>query len=744
VACYKLFISALLDVTDNLDGGKLVPPADVVRHDADDPYLVVAADKGTATFSDIANEISRQYGFWLGDALASGGSAGYDHKKMGITARGAWEAVKRHFHELGHDTQTQDFTVVGVGDMSGDVFGNGMLSSEHIRLVAAFDHGHIFVDPTPDAAVSFTERRRLFDLPRSSWADYDASLVSPGGGIWPRSAKSIPISPQMHAALGIDEDVHALSPVELIRAILTAEIDLLFNGGIGTYVKATTEAHVDVGDKANDAVRVNARQLSCKVVGEGGNLGFTQRGRVEFALRGGRIATDFIDNSAGVDCSDHEVNIKILLGDVVASGELTRAQRDELLHEMTDEVAELVLRDNYEQAMALGHARSQARSLLPVHRRMIADFERAGQLDRNLEALPTAEELDARAEAGEGLTSPEFAVLLAYVKILLTHEIVDSSVPDEVWTADVLREYFPTPLRERFPDRMGEHPLRREIVTTQLVNEAVNRGGTSFFYRTIEETGASAADVLRAYVVVREVYGLDTVWRSVEKLDNQVPIDAQTEVYLEIRRLLDRAVRWLVSNRRSPIDVDAEIRRMGPDLGRLLPRLPELFRGREQQVLSDNAAALTARGLPDELAEITTRLTYGFGLLDVVETAHTTGRDLDEVAAVYFVLSERFRVDDLLSKISALPREDRWQTLARMALRYDLYAALSALTAEVLASTDAGGDAEDRVSAWEQANEASIARTRNAIGEFEESGTGLAALSVLLRQFRTLVRTTGA
>jgi glutamate dehydrogenase len=584
----------------------------------------------------------------------------------------------------------------------------------------------------------------LFHLPRSSWADYDPALISEGGGVWPRTAKSIPVSSQMHSALGIDDSVGAMSPTELIRAILTAEVDLLWNGGIGTYVKATDEAHLDVGDKANDAVRVNAKQLSCMVVGEGGNLGFTQRGRVEFALRGGRIATDFIDNSAGVDCSDHEVNIKILLGDVVAAGELTEAQRNDLLHEMTDEVAELVLRDNYDQAGALGNARAQARSLLPVHRRMIAEFERAGQLDRALEALPTDEEMDARAEAGQGLTLPEFAVLLAYVKILLSHEIVDSTVPDEAWTADVLRAYFPTPLGERYPDRMDEHPLRREIVTTQLVNEAVNRAGTSFFFRAIEETGASAADVLRAYVVIRDVYGLDESWRAVEALDNKVPIEAQTEVYLEIRRLLDRAVRWLVSNRRSPIGVDAEIRRMGPGVGRLLPRLSDLFQGRERQALNDNAAALTAKGLPDDLAEQTTRLMYGFGLLDVVETAHTTGRDLDEVAQVYFVLSERFRIDDLLSKISALPREDRWQTLARMALRYDLYAALSALTAEVLASTPEGGSSEQRVAEWEQANEASIARARNAMGEFDESGAGLAALSVLLRQIRTLVRTTGA
>jgi glutamate dehydrogenase len=740
VACYKLFISALLDVTDNLDGAKVIPPREVVRHDGDDPYLVVAADKGTASFSDLANEISLERGFWLGDAFASGGSAGYDHKKMGITARGAWESVKRHFRELGRDIQNEDFTVVGVGDMSGDVFGNGMLLSEHIRLVAAFDHRHIFVDPIPDPASSFTERRRLFDLPRSSWADYDTSLISSGGGIWPRTAKSIPVSPQMREALGVDAGVDALSPVELIRAILTADVDLLWNGGIGTYVKAGTESHLEVGDKTNDPVRVNGRDLRCLVVGEGGNLGLTQRGRVEFAAHGGYIYTDFIDNSAGVDCSDHEVNIKILLG----ATDLDFAQRNELLAEMTDEVGELVLRDNYAQACALGNARAQSRSLLPVHRRIIADLERRGELNRELEALPGDEELGLRAEQAVGLTTPEFAVLLSYVKLALEHELRDSTLPDEDWTGEVLVDYFPTPLRERYADQMARHALRREIVVTQLVNEAVNRSGTSFFFRTMEETGASAADVVRAYVVVREVFGLRELWRAVESLDNRVHTEAQTEVYLEIRRLLDRAVRWLVSNRRSPLDVPGEIARFQPGVADLLPKLGTLFRGNERQALRANIDKLVKLGLPEKVADHATRLVYSFGLLDIVETTHATSCPIDEVAAVYFALSERFRVDHLLSKISGLPREDRWQTMARMALRYDLYAALAGLTAEVLAATPSGPGAEQRVLEWEQANTVSIGRIRKAMGEFDESRGDLAELSVLLRQIRTLVRTTAA
>ncbi|MEV6298497.1 NAD-glutamate dehydrogenase [Actinoplanes sp. NPDC051861] len=743
VVCYKRFITAMMDVTDNIQSGKIVPPVDVVRHDGDDPYLVVAADKGTATFSDIANEISVGKDFWMGDAFASGGSAGYDHKKMGITARGAWESVKKHFRDLGVDTQTQDFTVVGVGDMSGDVFGNGMLLSQHIRLVAAFDHRHIFVDPDPNPSISYAERQRLFDLPRSSWADYDKSLISEGGGVFARSAKSIPVSPQVRAALDLGEAT-AISPVELMRAILKAPVDLLFNGGIGTYVKAASESHADVGDKSNDAIRVNGAELRVKVVGEGGNLGLTQRGRIEFARAGGRVFTDFIDNSAGVDCSDHEVNIKILLGGAVTDGEMTIPERDELLAAMTDEVGALVLRDNYEQATALGNARAQAHSLLPVHRRMLTALEHRGELNRELEALPTDKELQARSEVGEGLTPPEFAVLLAYVKISLEREVLADELVDESWTTAVLTRYFPTPLRERFASRMAGHRLRREIISTALVNEVVNRGGTSFVYRAMEESGASAADVARAYVVVRDVYGLDKIWAAAEALDNQVPTSAQTLVLLETRRLLDRATRWLVSTRRSPLDVAGEIAKLRPGISTLLPQLPDLVVGAERRALEGRVETLAGKGVPEELAGAVSRVFYGFGLLDILETAAAIGREAIEVAKVYFVLSERFGVDALLSHISRLPRGDRWQTLARMALRYDLYAALAALTAEVLQSTPSTATPEDRVSEWEQVNAASIARASNAMGDVDDSPADLAALSVLLRQIRTLVKTSSA
>jgi glutamate dehydrogenase len=620
--------------------------------------------------------------------------------------------------------------------MSGDVFGNGMLLSRHIRLLAAFDHRHIFVDPDPDPEVSFLERERLFGLPRSSWADYGAKLISEGGGVWPRTAKSIPISAAARAALGLADEVTALAPTDLMKAILLAPVDLLWNGGIGTYVKAATESNVDVGDKANDPVRVNGAQLRAKVVGEGGNLGLTQRGRVEYAAAGGRICTDFIDNSAGVDTSDHEVNIKILLTDANLVGQ----ERDELLAQSTGEVAELVLRDNYDQAAALGTARAQAHSLLPVHRRLIGDMERDGLLDRALEAMPSDEELAARFVAGTGLTSPEFAVLLAYVKIALEREINASSLPDEDWMHEVLVDYFPTPLRERYGTLMEGHALHREIVTTRLVNETVNRGGITFVYRAGEEAGATSADVIRAFVVVRDVFGLADLWHAVEELDNKVPTAAQTGVYLAIRRLLDRAVRWLVTNRRAPLDVAEEIARLRPGVALLLPKLGDLLRGREQDALRSQVDSLAGMGVPVELAEAATRVLYGFGLLDIVSVADRTGRDLTEVAEVYFALSERFRVDDLLSRISQLPRDDRWQTLARMALRYDLYAALAALTSEVLDTGDPSAPAEDRVTAWEQANSVAINRTRKAIGEFDGSPAELAALSVLLRQIRTLVR----
>ncbi len=741
ISCYRTFVSALLDITDNLVGGEVVPPRDVVRYDGDDTYLVVAADKGTATFSDIANEIAISYGFWLGDAFASGGSVGYDHKSMGITARGAWESVKRHFRELGRDTQSEDFTVVGVGDMSGDVFGNGMLLSEHIRLVAAFDHRHVFLDPAPDAAVSYAERRRLFDLPRSSWADYNQDLISEGGGIYPRSAKSIPVSPQVREVLGLGANVDRLTPAELMRAILTAPVDLLWNGGIGTYVKSSRETNAEVGDKGNDAIRIDGRSLRCRVVGEGGNLGFTQLGRIEAARNGIRINTDAIDNSAGVDTSDHEVNIKILLDQVVRDGDLTAKQRNALLAEMTDDVGRLVLRDNYEQNIVLGNARVQTHSMLTVHQRFIRALETRGDLDRAIEFLPTDAEIDARNLAGEGLSAPEFAVLLAYAKITLTDDLLETPLADEPFFGGVLRGYFPAGITERYDAILDTHPLRRQIITTVVVNDMVNRGGISFAFRASEETGAGPVEVARAYSVAREVFALPDFWSRVEALDNQVPTGAQCALLLESRRLLDRATRWVLMSRGGRVDVEAEIARFRGEIARIAPLVPDMLVGVEKQRLLARTAELVSIGAPEDLALECATLLDVYGAFDVVEVAQLTGADAEDVARIYFILSERYEVDRMLTRITQLPRSDRWSSLARAALRSDLYSALVGMTRRVIETTRGMSEPMERVEAWEAQQAEGLARARGTLDEISLGDQfDLATLSVALRTIRTLVQ----
>ena len=569
IACYQTFLRGLLDLTDNLAGTDIVPPPDVVRHDGDDPYLVVAADKGTATFSDYANAISQEYGFWLDDAFASGGSVGYDHKKMAITARGAWESVKRHFREMGVDTQTMDFTVVGIGDMSGDVFGNGMLLSPHIKLVAAFDHRHIFLDPNPDPGASLAERGRLFILERSSWADYDPTLISAGGGVFPRTAKTVPVSAAMQAILGIN--AAALPPNELIRAILQAPVDLLYNGGVGTYVKASRETHAQVGDRTNDALRVNGADLRCKVVAEGGNLGLTHLGRIEFALRGGRINTDAIDNSAGVDCSDHEVNIKILLGLVVKDGEMTEKQRNAQLADMTDEVGLLVLQDNYYQTQALSIAGRYSIELFDAETRFMRWLERAGRLNRVIEFLPTDEEIAERQAAKQGLTSPERAVLLAYSKMWLYDALLESDMPEDPLVSSMLIDYFPKPLRHRFREPIQRHPLRREILATYLTNALVNRVGCEFVHRLMEETDAQPSEIVRACIMARDVFDLDDVWHSIDALDNRVADDVQARMFVEVARLVERTALWFLRQLQSGAVVDVTdrgfvVRQMAPGL----------------------------------------------------------------------------------------------------------------------------------------------------------------------------------
>lgn len=742
IAAYRTFISALLDITDNMVAGEVVPPQNVVRHDEDDTYLVVAADKGTAKFSDIANEVAVAYGFWLGDAFASGGSAGYDHKGMGITARGAWESVKRHFRELGHDTQTEDFTVVGVGDMSGDVFGNGMLLSEHIRLVAAFDHRHIFIDPKPDAATSYAERRRLFDLPRSSWADYDKKLISAGGGIHPRSAKSIPINAHMREALGIEAGVAKMTPADLMQAILKAPVDLAWNGGIGTYIKSSAESNADVGDKANDAIRVNGEDLRAKVVGEGGNLGATQLGRIEFARTGGRINTDAIDNSAGVDTSDHEVNIKILLNGLVRDGDMTVKQRNKLLAEMTDEIGHLVLRNNYAQNTALANSVAQAPSLLHAQQRFMRRLGRDGYLDRALEFLPSDRQIRELLNAGKGLSQPELAVLLAYTKITAAQELIGTNLPDDPHLQKLLHAYFPQQLRERYADAVDGHALRREIITTVLVNDTVNTGGSTFLHRLREETGASIAEIVRAQFAAREIFGLGQVWDAVEALDNKVAAEVQTRIRLHSRRLVERGSRWLLGNRPQPLEIAATIDFFRDGVEQVWAELPKMLRGADQEWYQGILDELTEAGVPDALAQRVAGFSSAFPALDIVAIADRTGKDPLAVAEVYYDLADRLGITQLMDRIIELPRADRWQSMARASIREDLYAAHAALTGDVLSAGNGSSSPQERFEAWEEKNAAILSRSRSTLEEIQGSDAfDLANLSVAMRTMRTLLRT---
>jgi glutamate dehydrogenase len=740
-SCYQMFIRAMLDVTDNLKAGAVVPPERVVRLDDDDPYLVVAADKGTATFSDTANEIALQRGFWLGDAFASGGSAGYDHKKMGITARGAWESVKFHFTTLGIDISTTDFTVAGIGDMSGDVFGNGMLLSEHIKLVAAFDHRHVFIDPEPDPERSFAERRRLFDLPRSSWADYDSGLISAGGGCWPRTAKSVPVSPQVAAVLGLDAGITSLSPDQLISAILRSPVDLLWNGGIGTYIKATGQAQADAGDRTNDALRVDAAELRCQVIGEGGNLGLTQEARIEYSLGGGLVNTDFIDNSAGVDTSDHEVNIKILLDAVVLDGEMTIAGRDELLATMTDEVGDLVLAHNYHQNRALAAAKAQAAQMLHVHARYIRKLEREGRIRRRLDVLPADKDIAERRSLSGGLTLPEFSVLLAHTKIAAAQEVLAADLPDDPYLRRVLTTYFPVPLQERFADRMTAHRLHREIITTSVVNDMVDRAGITFAFRLNEETGASTADITSAWLVARDVFDLVGFWRELEELDGLVDTSAQILASLEGRKLAERATRWLLNFRRPPFDIQATIGYFAEGVLAVAAGLPKLLVGIDLAEFEEYRDRYVSLGFPDALANRVAAMVPAYSAFDIVEIASQVGRSVDEAAEVYFDLADRLQISRLRDRITALPREDRWNTMARNALRDDLYAAHASLAKDVLTVTPPGTP-EERLAAWESRNESAVARAGQTLVEIWESDAfTMSTLSVAVRAIRTLVST---
>jgi glutamate dehydrogenase len=742
-ACYQTFMRGLLDLTDNLVAGKEVPPPDVVRYDGRDPYLVVAADKGTATFSDLANSIAAEYDYWLGDAFASGGSTGYDHKRMAITARGAWESLKRHFRELGLDPETSDFTVVGIGDMSGDVFGNGMLLSRRLKLVGAFDHQHVFLDPDPDPATSFEERERLFRLPGSSWADYDRKVISAGGGVWPRTAKSIPLSPEARLALGTDAE--ALPPNELISALLRGPVDLLWNGGIGTYVRSRRERDADVGDRANDAVRVEAPELRCRVVVEGGNLGLTQLGRIEYALAGGRINTDFIDNSAGVDCSDHEVNLKILLNAAVAAGDLTRKQRDRLLAEMTNEVAASVLLDNYRQVQALSITESHAADVLDEHMRLIKALERGHHLDRKLEFLPSDEELVERRASGRGLTRPELAVLLAYSKVMLQEALLASDVPEDSYLSDDLERYLPAKLREPFKEQVRRHVLRREIIATHVTNSMVNRVGSTFVHRLGEETGSQAPEIARAYTVAREVFEARRLWNDIDHLDDLVPAEVQTTLMAEGRRLIERATRWLLRNRHQPLDIAAEVSRFAPGIAALAQELPKLLAPTEAEAVSRGSERFVAEGVPADLATRVASLDALYSGLDIIEVASAREETVESVAASYFAVGFRLDLHWLRDQINQLPAESHWQTLAKGALRDDLSSEQRQLTAQVLRHQTAGPDAEAMIDGWVSDNRAAVSRCEAMLEDLKQADAiDVAMLSVALREIRSLAQTGGA
>jgi glutamate dehydrogenase len=739
IYCYQIFVQGLLDITDNLVDDKIVPPPNVVRNDGDDPYLVVAADKGTASFSDIANAISEEYGFWLGDAFASGGSVGYDHKKMGITAKGGWEAVKRHFREMGTNIQTTDFTLAGIGDMSGDVFGNGVLLSRHTKLLAAFNHMHIFLDPDPDPKISFRERERLFGLPRSGWNDYKSDLISAGGGVWSRSEKLIELSPQVRSILAVQEE--GMTPDDLIKAILKMPVDLLWNGGIGTYVKASTETHADAGDRANDSVRINGNELRCKVIGEGGNLGFTQLGRIEYALNDGRMNTDFIDNSAGVDCSDREVNIKILLNVVARKQELTQGRRKKLLADMTDEVAAMVLRDNYLQTQALSILESNATGRLREHAYLIKVLEKEAGLDIELEFLPDSEEIDQRLKAGKGLTRPELAVLVSYGKIALYRDMIDSNVPEDDYLAKELISYFPQPLQRRYADLMGEHQLSREIISTLVTNSLVNRMGPVFVYRARDETGADVASVARAYTIAREVFEARSLWNAIEELDNKVHTNAQYSMLNRTTRLLKHGTHWFLDRSIFVSDIAAAVKRFGKPTQRLMDNVEEFLLGRELMKFQEAQALYGEIGIPQEVARRMAGLQSLHSALDIVEVAEATGVDPVRVASVYFRLGQKLRIAWLREQVELLAVQGRWQAMARNSMRENLYFLQGQLTQQIIDGAGSKRKPENTVDSWIEKRADRIRHVLDIIGEMRNQGAmDFPTLGVALQEIRRLTQ----
>lgn len=717
IACYKIFIQALLDVTDNLVNGKVVYPDRVIRHDEDDYYLVVAADKGTATFSDIANGIAESYGFWLGDAFASGGSAGYDHKKMGITAKGAWVSVQRHFREQGVNIQKDRVSVVAVGDMAGDVFGNGMLLSQSLALVSAFNHLHIFVDPNPDVMASWQERKRLFELPRSSWEDYDQTLISEGGGIFSRSVKSIAITPQMKICFGISEN--NMTPTELINAILRAQVDLLWNGGIGTYVKASAESHADVGDRANDALRIDGADLNCQVVGEGGNLGLTQLGRIDYALKGGALNTDFIDNAGGVDCSDHEVNIKILLNEVVARDEMTRTQRDTLLESMTEEVSDLVLGNNYRQAQAISLAELEVKENMDEYRRFMHYLELEGNLDREIEFLPNDESLNERIASDAGLTRPELSVLISYSKANLKEQLVDSRVPDDQYLAQAVTTAFPATLVSQFGEAIQNHRLKREIVATQIANSVINTMGITFVNRMEQSTGADAAAISRAFVIARDIFCIEDYWQQIEELDYQLPAELQQRMMMEYLYLLQRAIRWLLRIDMHERPVSDAVEYYGSRIQTLVNAGDSLLSGGMRERWESGVLKYTEKGVPTELAQVVAGLRHMFSFLSIIQAAEQTGQPLERVAVMFFAIGDRLELNWFYNELSQLDVDNHWQSLARESVRDELSFQQRSLTVALLNMPQTPGDLPARLDSWIDNNQALVERWLSMLGELK-------------------------
>jgi len=735
VECYKILIRGLLDLSDNIvaetpSEHRIVPPSDVVRYDGDDPYLVVAADKGTATFSDFANAISQEYGFWLGDAFASGGSAGYDHKAIGITARGAWELVKRHFRELGHDIEKSELSVVGVGDMSGDVFGNGMLMSRHLRLLGAFNHRHVFIDPAPDPEKSFVERQRLFDLPRSSWADYDHALISPGGGVFDRNAKAIRISPEMKRTFDIAAD--HLTPAELIRELLAAPVDLLWFGGIGTYVKAPDESHTEVGDRANDALRINGDKVRAKVVGEGANLAVTERGRIAYVLAGGRVNTDAIDNSAGVDMSDHEVNIKILLDRSIASGVLSPSEREPLLAAMADDVAALVLRDNYLQGEALSVAEARGVAALDRQLRLMRDLERSGQLDRALEFLPNDESLASRAAQRRGLTRPELAVLLAYAKMALCGELIASDLPEAAELDEELHGYFPKALRDRLAAQIAAHPLRREIIATVVTNDLVNRAGITFVDEMRVRTGRTAPEAAHAWRIVREAFALPQLWAEIEALDNKIAATMQSEMLLDVAGVVEHAVVWLLRAERLAIGREASL--FTTAVARLASLIADLLPASERALMETRGARLAAAGVPQSLAARIGAFIFLTTAFEVCDLAAHVGQPVERAARTFYEVGGRFAFDELRAAARRLPADTVWQKASAEVLIDDFYTMQAEATDRVLRNAD---EAKDPVAVWAAARAGALAPVESLARELRAATTpDLAMLVVASRQLR--------